>query len=247
MKHKLFLFILFVILIGFYYNNCIEKMTNSEEDDSKNKVIKLINESIKKNLQNIYSSFINDIIDEKLKDIKCQRGPPGPKGDVGDKATSYQGLYCEDDLSYPISFPNINENAINIENNIVVLKSDMDDNAKKDNSRDFFILSNKERWQYTDSKEIKSAYKLNTDNKSNYGICYNNNNDVFMCNDVTDGINTTFNYNNDNMLKTTNNKCLTLSDMNYNEEKDENLKQYSKKLTLSDCDKKNKKQKFFFH
>lgn len=35
--------------------------------------------------------------------------------------------------------------------------------------------------------------------------------------------------------------------MNDNEEKDENLKQYNKKLTLSNCDKNNKKQKFFFH
>ena len=114
-------------------------------------------------------------------------------------------------------------------------------------SEDFFVLSNRERWQYTDSKEIKSAYKLNTDNKSNYGICYNNKNDVFMCNEATDGINTTFNYNNDNMLETTTKKCLTLSGMNDNEEKDENLKQYKKKLILSDCDKNNKKQKFFFH
>lgn len=250
MKHNLFLCILILVIFGLYFKNSVEHLS-----DDKDTLKKEINDIISKNLKNIYTSFINSLIDNKLDKIKCNEGPQGPKGDVGDKTTSYQGLYCEADPSRPLSIHNINSN---MEPNSIVILRDKEDTETKENTNSFFILSNKERWQFTQNNEIKTAYMKKNDKDEvtgDYGICYNDNKEVYVCNSKNDNEKNnlrTFEYTNDSEFKTTqgNNvsqKCLTLGELT--DRSNTLLKENSKikkQLVLEDCNK-NKNQKFFLH
>tara|TARA_B100001123_G_C15239143_1_gene998389 strand:- start:116 stop:901 length:786 start_codon:yes stop_codon:yes gene_type:complete len=261
MKHKLLLCILILVVVALYCQNCIEHLENSENsENSKNKLIKIINNIIKNKLQKIYGEFIDAKINQKLHKIECKQGPQGPKGDVGDKTTSYQGLYCQEDSTQPISF---NIGTAPVSKNIVILRPSVDENNKPNN---FFSLTNKERWQYTQSNEIVSAYMNKSNNKETgdkftknyYRICYEDNN-VFMCNPDKDNkkdnsqFNSQFNYTNDNEFKTTQGKssmCLTLGSL-IDPANEVNEKTYKgtikKQLKLSECQKDNQSQKFFLH
>jgi hypothetical protein len=261
MKHFLFLSILVLIIIGLYCKTCIEHLTDEESLNN------TINTKIDNSLKKIYKTFIDAQIDNKLDKVKCAQGPQGPKGDVGDKATSYQGLYSEADTKSPISIYTTGTQVPS--NNIVILKP-QSDVKESDPDNSFFILTNKERWQFTEGNEIKSAYNRTQGTpmkqSSNYGICYNDDNKVYICNtgpestDTTNPANTanpantkknytTFKYTNDNQFITTDGdessgKCLTLTSKITDEDikfidqnKDININGIKQKLTLSECNK----------
>ena len=268
MKHKLLLCILILVVVGLYCQNCIEHLENSENsENSENKIQNLISKAIKTQLQKIYGEFIDAKVNEKLEKIKCKQGPQGPKGDVGDKTSSYQGLYCQGNPTQPISIPNINTSQPL--NSIVVLRPPLSKNKESDrDNKDFFILTNKERWQYTQKNQIKTAYMKETSGKtdepieSDYGICYNDNKEVFVCNTNDNKSDkqkfySEFNYTNDNEFRTSesdkSNMCLTLSGLtdratlgNKSNDKNNNKKQ---QVILSECAKKKDDpyQKFFLH
>jgi len=262
MKHKLLLCILILVLVGLYCQNCIEHLENNLKNT--------INNAIKIQLQKIYGEFIDAKVNDKLEKIKCKQGPQGPKGDIGDKTSSYQGLYCQGNPTQPISIPNINTSQPL--NSIVVLRPPLSKNKESDrDNKDFFILTNKERWQYTQKNQIKTAYMKETSGKtdeaieSDYGICYNDNKDIFVCNtndNKSDKSNkqkfySEFDYTNDNEFRTSesdkSNMCLTLGGLTNratikNDSKDKNNNQ-KQQLILSECakNKDDQYQKFFLH
>ena len=271
MKHFLFLGILILVIIGLYCKTCVEHLTDEET------IKKQVDDSINENLKKIYKTFIDAQINNKLDKIKGIQGPQGPKGDVGDKATSYQGLYCEGDKNLqPISIysPKSGLNTSNQTNNIVILKP-TDDAKTSDNNNSFFILTNKERWQFTDGNEIKSAYNRKNEQgtiTNDYGICYNENEDVYICNKAIDKASgtpsedkhlTTFKYTNDNEFITTGgnkpiNKCLTLTtdfapkikpllEKNKDAGDDRKVEQYLKLEKCNSDKTKNQAQRFFLH
>ena len=121
MKHKLFLCLLILVIIGLYFKNCVENFTEEEINEKiKNYLTDEINTEIKKEINDNVSNIINQFSEDKIKEIKesCKQGPQGPKGDVGSKSSVYQGLYNLGNSTRPIapsSFNTTTPRNINIE------------------------------------------------------------------------------------------------------------------------------------
>ena len=95
MKHKLFLCILILVVVGLYCQNCIEFFT----DDEKNEIQTMLTNQIKSiNVGDNQNKLdeIEERLEKKLIDSGKCVGPMGPKGDTGGQTNVYQGLYTKD-------------------------------------------------------------------------------------------------------------------------------------------------------
>ena len=125
MKHKLFLCILILVIIGLYFKNCVEDFTEEEIKEKiknyiKNNLTDEINTEIKKEINENVSNIINQFSEDKINEIKesCKQGPQGIKGDVGSKSSVYQGLYNLGKSTNPIA-PGSTPNSFNTNINII--------------------------------------------------------------------------------------------------------------------------------
>ena len=100
MKHKLFLCILILVILGLYCKNYVEYFTLDEKNDIKDIFNKEYKEYIKINNQKSLDAYI----DNKIEKIECEQGPPGTKGDPGGQANVYQGLYSLANSKFPFQF-----------------------------------------------------------------------------------------------------------------------------------------------
>jgi hypothetical protein len=172
MKHKLFLCVLILVIVGLYCQNCVEFFTDIERDEIQTMLtnqIKSINVGDNQNkLDEIEERLKKELIDSG----KCI-GPKGAKGDTGGQTNVYQGLYSLRDSSKP--FASIGKDKTGgysdttPSNNIIQLNP---------NNKSQFILTSKDRWQYTDKKTLVSGYN------SEFTMCYNANgtdNGIYNC------------------------------------------------------------------
>lgn len=188
MKHKLFLCILFLVLLGLYCENCVESFTQKEKDKIKKICQTMLTNQIKSinvgDTQNKMNVIKEELKKELIDSGKCI-GPQGPKGDTGGKTNVYQGLYSLDDPSKP--FASIGKDINNDNNQNRIETNGYSTRTPTNNiiqlnprNQSQFILTNKDRWQYTEENTLVSGYN------PKFTMCYNANGtgNIYNCHDT---------------------------------------------------------------
>jgi hypothetical protein len=231
MKHKLFLCILILVLVGLYCENCVESFTQKEKDKIKEVCQTMLTNQVKSINVGDSKMKLNAIKEELKKELidsgKCV-GPQGPKGDTGGKANVYQGMYTRDSNSniLKLSFPPKDLNEQVGTNNIIKLKPTKDSPLN---------LELGERWQRTENDTL--VYGDNP----NFVMCYNKDKKkIGLCHSINlkpkeDNTNFTF------LKKSQQIKVNTESDSDICLDSDNN------ELIAKKCDEKSITQQFFLH
>ena len=223
MKHKLFLCILILVIVGLYCQNCVEFFTDAEKDEIQRILtneIKSINVGDNQNkLDEIEERLKKDLLDSG----KCI-GPEGPKGDTGGKSNIYQGLYTKDkDLNiFKLNMDPTKLNQNKGTNNIIKLKPTKESPLN---------LELGDTWQRSDKNTLVYGYN------SNFVICYDyNDKKVGLCdsrNIDTKEHNINFEYPPDTQqIKVDIDMCLDSDD---------------NKIIANKCSNDSKTQQFFLH
>ena len=167
MKHKLFLCILILVVLGLYCKNYVEYFS----DDEKKEIIDIFNnqygEYIKLNNQNSLDAYI----DNKIEKIECDQGPQGPKGDTGGQANVYQGLYSLANSEHPLAPIGLDKSKTGF-NTESPINNPIELNLE---NKSQFKLTNRDRWQYTIDDTLVSGYS------PDFKMCYNDDG-IYACN-----------------------------------------------------------------
>lgn len=225
MKHKLFLCILILVVVGLYCQNCVEFFTKEEREEIQTILTNQI-KSINVGDSEIKFNEIEERLNKELIDSGKCVGPMGPKGDTGGQANVYQGLYTKDTNS-DILKVNADPGTLSESNpsNIII--------KLKPTKESPLNLESGDRWQRTNENTLVYGYN------PNFVLCYGNENKkIGLCDSTninTEEHNINFEFpSNTQQIKVSldDNMCLDSED---------------NKIIANKCSEDSKTQKFFLH